>query len=314
MCGYLTNCILNSAQGAVAACAHMPDAHLLSSHELANSLVMISGDEFLVTTLDRTPATIPRMVPVSGTPNRLLYLEQQRCLVSASLRYDVRTFPSSLPHAKPEERRQIYPVLDFVPSRNSAPSFSYEMRPGDRVFALLEWSFKLSEDKTYSFLLVGGSYVKSSGSQRGRITFLQPINKSWEVVDVKEGRSMSFDAPVYAMALHDGHTIVACIGQYINVLRFSAEKRKWEQASAPIKLASVGISVSVSLGVIYVATAEDSLISLTLTESSNGGMRMKILAWSSHFSPPPHERTFLLVIYCHLGRMKKVDQLKAKWH
>ena len=256
------------AQGAVVACTRMPPAHLLASGEIAGSLVMISGDEFLVASLNRTPDTVPRQMPVSGTPSRLMYSEQHRCLVCASSRYGVRYFPSERPHSKPEERRQIWPVIDFLPSRSSAPSYTYELQPGDRVFALLEWCFRSSADKTYSFILVGGSYTRSSGAQRGRILFLQPSNRSWEVVDVKEGRSQTFDASVYALALYDAHRIIACVGHNVVVLQFNTESLKWEDGCPPIKLASPGVQVTVSPtnNSIQVSTLQDGLVSLELTE------------------------------------------------
>ena len=257
------------SQGSVVAATHMPAAHLLSSPDLADSLVMISGDEFLVTSLERAPGAVPRQIPVSGTPNRLIYSERQRCIVSSSICYGVRSFPSSHPHSKPEERRQTWPVIDFIPSRNTAPPFSYEMQPGERIYSLLEWSFKLSEDKTYSFILAGGSYQKSSGAERGRITFLQPINKNWTIESVKEGRCINFDLPVYAMALFSENTIIACVGYNIRVIRFSEENRKWEHVCAPFKLATVGIHVSVSFWNIFVSTMQDSLVCLSLIESSS---------------------------------------------
>ena len=251
------------AQGPIMACTHTPAAHLLPSPVLAGLLIMISGDEFLIANLDRMPSTVPRQIPVSGTPKRLIYAEQQRCLVCASLRYDVRSFPSSLPHAKPEERRQIWPVIDFVPSRSSQASFTHEMQPGERLYALLEWSFRASKDKVYSFILAGGSYTKKDGAQRGRITWLQPINKSWEVVDIKEGQSMKFDAPVYALATLEEHTIVICAGQAVLVHKFSVENRKWEPICTPFKLASPGIYITVSNYHISISTTEDSLVTLS---------------------------------------------------
>jgi hypothetical protein len=258
-------------QGAVAACNHMPPEHLLSSPDLAGSLVMISGDEFLVTTLERTPTTVPRQITVSGTPNRLIYAEEQRCLVSAAMKYDTKAFPSSMPHGKPEERRQIWPVIDFVSSRSSAPSYTYEMQPGERVYALLEWSYKQSEDKKYSFILVGGSYTRASGSVRGRITFLQPSNKSWEVVNVKEGRSLNFDAPVYALALLDDLTFIACTGRNIVASRFSEGERKWEQICAPVQIASPGVYITTTGPVAYISSNADSMVKATLIEQTTSG-------------------------------------------
>lgn len=260
------------AQGAVAACARIPPAHLLSSPALAGSLVMISGDDFLVTSLDRRPGAVPRQIHVGGTPNRLIYAEQQRCLVCASQRYETRLFPSSLPHAKPEERRQIWPVVDFVPSRSSVPSFTYDMRPGERVFALLEWSFKAGDDKVYSFIMVGGSYIKSNGSQGGRIIWLQPVNRSWEVVDAEERRSMKFDAPVYALALFNEYSFLACVGQNVMLYSYSIEHKKWRSATAtPFKLGSPGTHITTSGRYVCISTTEDSIVTLYVASKTADG-------------------------------------------
>ncbi|KAK3057215.1 hypothetical protein LTR09_002254 [Extremus antarcticus] len=262
------------AQGPVKACTHIPPAHLLSSPgsaaSLADSLLVLSGNEFFAATIEHRTATVPRQIPVSGTPSRLIYAEQQRCLVCVSTKYETRAVPSSLPHAKPEERRQIFPVIDFVPARNDAPSYTYEMQPGDRVYALLEWSFKQSEDKTYSFILAGGSYTRPSGSVRGRITFLQPTNKNWEIKDVKEGRSIAFKDSVYALALMDDLTFVACTGKSVVTFGFAEEQKKWEPLCKPLDLASVGVFVTVASSTIYVSTNDDSLVSLEMVRAPDG--------------------------------------------
>lgn len=255
-------------QGAVATCTHMPPADRLVSSDLADTLVMISGDDFLVTSLDRKPTVVPRQILLGGTPNRLIYAEQQRSLVSASMCYDV---PSSLPQAKPEEKRQIWPAIDFVPSRSSEISFTYDMQPGERVYALLEWSVTLSDDKTYSFILVGGSYVsRSKGRTKGRIKFLQPVNRDWEVVDVTESRTITFEDPVYALALIGDYTYAACVGKKVIVNRFSVQDTKWEQICAPFELPSPGIYISFDGVSIHVSTIQDSHITLELQSSNTG--------------------------------------------
>lgn len=260
------------AQGSISSCGSTPPAHLLAStsHGLADSLVFVSGDEILIGRVENDAKAIPRQIEVSGTPSRLLYLEQQRCFACASLRYEVRTFSSA-----PFERRQIWPVIDFLPSKTNAMSFSHEMQPGDRVYALLEWSFKREDDKVYSFLLVGGSYVSlRSRSTRGRITFLQPTNRSWEVVDVKEGRQMKFDHPVYAMALLDPLTFVACYGCHVVVCRFSKSDTKWQFMCAPFEMHSPGTNIVVDGlrdgeegSLLTIATMKDSATVLRLEEN-----------------------------------------------
>ncbi|WPG97379.1 Hypothetical protein R9X50_00015400 [Acrodontium crateriforme] len=246
-------------QGPVITCTLMPPANQSTSIEIADCLVMVSTEELLIASLSPTPTPVPRQIRVSGTPNRLLYAEQQRCLVCSSLR--VEAHQTSLTAARSDNKRQIFPVIDFIPSRNTSPSSTYEMQPGERVYALLEWSFKSNDEKTYSFIMIGGSYVKSSGSVRGRVTFLQPTIRSWDIVDVKEGKSTNFPAPVYALALYDELTYVACSGHLVYVYRFG-EERRWEQACEPHKLASPGTFISISRPFVYITTAVDSLVVL----------------------------------------------------
>ena len=257
-------------QNAVVACTHLPQAHFLTSPDLAGCLAIVSEDDFLVATLERNAAAVPRQIPVSGTPNRLIYAEHQRSFVCASLKYGTALFPPSIHQSKPEERRQIWPVVDFIPCRGSEASFSYEMQPGERIFALLEWSFKSSEDKTYSFILVGGSYTKSNGSTRGRITFLQPVTKNkgrdWTVVDVKEGPTTKFEAPVYSLALLDDTTYVACVGKMVIISRFSGSETRWDRICSPFKLSSPGLFITVDEGRMYISTAVDGLVTLDLRE------------------------------------------------
>lgn len=257
-------------QGATSACTNTPPANLLSAPTFAESTLFVSGDELLLAGLERNPAAVPRQIPVSGTPNRLLYLEQQRCLACASLKYGVRTFSSA-----PYERRQIWPVIDFVPSRSSEPSFTHPLQPGERVYSLLEWSYSQDGDKLYSFLLVGGSYISAKSQQiRGRITFLQPTNRSWEVIDVKVGQQMRFENAVYALALWDSLTFVACTGNDVFVCQFTVHDRKWENICAPFNMHSAGTSISVcgrneAERLISISTNSDSSIILQLVPDSD---------------------------------------------
>jgi hypothetical protein len=69
---------------------------------------------------------------------------------------------------------------------------------------------------------------------------------------------------VYALALYDETTYVACTGSSVLLSRFDSDERKWEQICAPLTLAEKGTSVSVSDALIYVSTAGEGLITLRL--------------------------------------------------
>lgn len=258
------------AQGAITTISMMPSSEHLSTGDVgshAGFLVIVSSSEVLFAVVDDNPTVIPRQVQVTGTPNRVIYAEQHRNLVCASVCTGVRSFPSERRNAPPEEHRQIWPVIEFIPADRDSVSFTFDLQPGEKVYALLEWSFQ-QKGKTYSFIMVGGSFIKQSTpkpKEKGRIAFLQmSSNRQWEVENVKEARSTTFDDPVYALALYDEMTYVACTGDRVLLSRFDAEERKWENICAPLKLADKSTSVSVSGTLIHLSTAGEGLITLRL--------------------------------------------------
>jgi hypothetical protein len=262
------------AQGAITTVSTMPSSDYLSSTELvgahAGFLVVVSSSEVLLTSVDDTPTVVPRQIQVTGTPSRLIYAGQQRSFVCASMCTGVRQFASDRRNAQPEERRQIWPVIECIPADKDSVSFSFDLQPGERIYALLEWSFQ-QNGKTYSSIMVGGGYTrqKSDGQQqqKGRISFLQPRNRNWQVESVNESRSITFDDPVYALALYDELTYVVCTGSQVQLSRFDTDVNKWEQICAPFRLANKGTSITVSGTLIYITTASEGLITLRLNHS-----------------------------------------------
>ena len=257
---------LELAQDSVTAVTMMPSSDYLSremAELLANHLVIVSSSEVYFASLEERATTVPRQIEVTGTPDRLIYAEQQRSLICASMCTGLRSFPSDMRNAQPVERRQIWPAIDFIPADKDHVSFTFDLQPGERVYALAEWSF-LQNGKRYSFIMVGGSYTRKSGTLKGRIAFLQPSNRNWDIIDVKEGRSTNFDDPVYALALFDTATYVACTGTKVIASRFDTEESKWESICAPFKLSHKGTSISVSGALIYVSVANEGLVTLRL--------------------------------------------------
>ena len=259
------------SQGPVTSVTMMPSSDHLSTYgvgNLANHLVIVSASEVCFASVEQDATTVPRQIEVTGTPDRLIYAEQQRSLVCASMCTGVRSFPSNMRNAPPDENRQIWPAIDFIPADRDNVSFTFDLQPGERVYALAEWSFQMN-GKRYSNIMVGGSYTRKSGGLKGRIAFLQPSNRNWEIVDMRESRSISFDDPVYSLALVDTVTFVACTGTKVVAFRFDAEEKKWESICAPFKLSHRGTSVSVSGALIYISAANEGLITLRLEDSSS---------------------------------------------
>ncbi|EMC96597.1 hypothetical protein BAUCODRAFT_148179 [Baudoinia panamericana UAMH 10762] len=264
------------AQGQLSACAQWPPPDHIDSDE-GETMMLVMGDEFMMVELDRMPSAVARQLPVSGTPTRVIYAEQHRSLVVASIRTTIRTIPTAASRA--EEKRQIWPAIDFIPSRANEPSFTFDMQPGERVFSLLEWSFT-ADNKTYSFVLIGGSYIRRSGAQGGRVTFLQPRLRNWEVVTAEMGTVIKLDDPVYALSLFDELTFVVCYGTLICLYRFDSGASKWEPLCVPYKLASPGVYVSVDAAIIAISTMSDSLVRLRLSTDrteAQGRPRLRVV-------------------------------------
>lgn len=255
------------SQGAITTVCTMPPIDYLSQNDmvgsLADRLVVVSSKEvFFIANVDDDPTVVPRQIQVTGTPSHVIYAEQQRSLVCASTCTGVRSFPSDKRNAQPEERRQVWPAIDFIPANGDGVSFTFDLQPGERVNALLEWSFQ-SKGKPYSFILVGGSYSRQGSTEKkGRIAFLQPTIRNWEVEGVKETSSTKFTDPVYALALYDEMTYVACTGCFVVLSRF--DDGRWRNICAPLKLANNGVSISVTGTLIYVSTSDHGLITLRL--------------------------------------------------
>ncbi|KAI7144386.1 hypothetical protein KC319_g16461 [Hortaea werneckii] len=171
------------------------------------------------------------------------------------------------------------------------------MQPGERVYSMVEWSLKLSDesdDKRYSFILVIGSYVRSNGEIGGRITFLQPVNRDWEVVDVQKGRAERFEAPVYALALYDEVTYVVCYGRQVTLRRFSIEERRWKEATVPFQLNSPGVYITVEASLLYISTLQDSLVVLRMVSTSDGSLpKLEAVA----MGPQAHQSLSHLVVH-----------------
>ncbi|KAF2722880.1 hypothetical protein K431DRAFT_326425 [Polychaeton citri CBS 116435] len=254
------------SQGAISCVSQLPPADLLRYDDLADYNVMISGNELLVCSVGSHPTVVPRHVKVESTPTRLLYTKEQRLIVTAGFKTGVRTLSIAPQQGFQDETRQIWPVIEIIPAKADKPACCFEMQPGERVYALLDWTFALSREKTYFFLLVGGSYVSGKEKvQKGQVTFLQPAMKD-NSMQINRRSSVKFNAPVYSLAWYDENTFVACFGMNVTLHRFLQETKEWEQICDPFTLLSPGVSVSVTGGRINIGTLRDSLVCLTLED------------------------------------------------
>lgn len=281
------------AQPAVIACAQAPQAMWLSSSTMAESLIVASEDELIFADVQSVPTTVPRQIPVDGTPNRIIHAESLRSIVCSTLFSGVRTFPSSRPHCAPEVRRQMWPIIHFIPSsKGSEGSYKHHMQPGDRVNAMLEWSYTSREsNKSYSYILVGGRHMRRNGQARGRVTFLQFSLRHWKVENVTERYCLDFTDEVYSMARVDDNTIAICTGELVIHYTYREESKEWQRIQVSnskegVRLGSQAVFATVDSSNggsnIVISTPRDSLVVLDGTSGETIAMGPKAQQLLSH--------------------------------
>jgi hypothetical protein len=248
------------AQGHMVACAQAPSSIETGSHPFSDSLILLSDDSLLIAAPNNSVKTVPRQMQLIGTPFRLLYADSIRSYVIAS----VRSAADSR-----HRTRQVWPVLEFIARRGSSVSHYYDLQPGELIRTMVEWPYRIDGDKMYSHILVGGSYQRSNGGRRGRITFLKPNVRNWVVEGVKVAYKNMYDHEVTALAMYDAVTYIACAGTKVYLERFSDESRTWNRLCSAFQLASAGVFISVEPQredgpIIVITTSMDSVIMLRL--------------------------------------------------
>lgn len=262
--------------GVVAACSQIPgrpfsdffNANLRKDVEMGDMITIVLPGELMIASLDSSSSTVPRQMPVNGSPDRLIYAASHRCLVCSSQRTQIHT---SLTSPSQPNKRQIFPSIEFVSARGRTDLLppTYDMGPDEEAFALADWSHVGQNGKTYSFILVGGGHTSSTDRHRkkGRLTFLQPHLVNWEVASVKVANVIAFEDPVYALEAYDDMTFVVCHGVSISLYRFLPTEHRWESICPALPLAHRAHSITVSPPLISISTVGDSLVTLRLDQN-----------------------------------------------
>ncbi|KAK4963843.1 hypothetical protein LTR66_012624 [Elasticomyces elasticus] len=249
-------------QAPVSAATRVPHVDSLGHCRLTYAFVIVSDETCIVAQLDEEIKAVPRYIPVEGTPCRLIYSSQLRCLVVASSVTEIVLSPANGSSAPAKERRRIRPAIEFKPAGDEDWSYTEYMQPGEQVYALMPWAYAEAQSrKKYFFIVVASGITDSSGRESGSVSFLQPKAESvgGRIVDVKLGKRTSFSAPVYAIAPYLELGYVACSGSSLVVYRFSPDEKRWVKLCEH-RLASAGVCVTASPPFIQVTTNADSLL------------------------------------------------------
>ncbi|TKA62902.1 hypothetical protein B0A49_11170 [Cryomyces minteri] len=245
---------------------------------MAGLILCISGNDCLIAQLDDDPKAVPRRLNLEGTPNRLVYSEQLQTLIAATIQTDVKPITTSTPRQRPTERRVVRGMIEFLPTHGQDPIETFLLHPGEKVYALAEWTYTNEQRKRYWQLVLGTGLAQIDGGQRGRLTFLQRRVDEQGRASLKIGKYLSFPTPVYAIAAYEATGLILTYSNYVSMFRFSVEERKWVVVTK-FALESPGIHITTAPPLIHVTTAADSVITLHFTELPDDG------PYSGNFKP-----------------------------
>lgn len=115
---------------------------------LDDTIAVAAGSRLLLAGLSLQAKTIPRRVPVGGTPSRMIHSHHLGVLIVAGS----RDHKSTLFFIDPETGKDVSRAVDK--NNKYVTHISGLGEQGDRIFRVLEWSFTKNDEKFYYIVVV----------------------------------------------------------------------------------------------------------------------------------------------------------------
>ena len=214
----------------------IPALTRLRVKDLPNALVCLSGSRFLVCQLSERKQSVPRRIPVEGSPNRLLYVAHLNTMVAASL----PSVPQSTKRKGIMKQKDDKPIssglLQFV-SLDKANTSSHKdyilgvyrcLDSRERIYALTEWKYEDDTGKKYYFIVLGTSIpAKNSSGAKGRVYLLRPWLYQEDEIKITTHKVWDFrEGPVYAVAFQGLNCMLIAAGKSILRFQFSSSTNR----------------------------------------------------------------------------------------
>lgn len=242
---------------------------LRSESSSDTDILMVSDTRLLLARMGTRRKTVPRRIPLIGTPYRIIYSETHKALiVGASI--DGR---STLYFVDPKTGENLSEPRDG--KRGTKVNFVTGLgRFGDRVLCIYEWLYR-HDDQTWSFFVVCTSDGKIliictnndssvNSAERSRISF-------WTVTRFK-----NFSSVYSVVGDSDGLYYCAQSGTecklYYSTL--NQDDKKFNPNPAEVKLLSPAISLFYESGKIYALTRHHSLQIIEVIKN-NGNVQLR---------------------------------------
>ncbi|CAH0059660.1 unnamed protein product [Clonostachys solani] len=213
-------------------------------------LAMVAGTRMLIADLSDHSGSIPRSIPVDGTPTRILYSEVWRCLVVG---YQVENKPS-IAFIDPDTGESISKAIDK--DKNACEFITGLGQAEDRIFGLQEWLY-MKNGEMFPFIIVttqsGGLLIVSVREERKK----KEGSGTRQLQHWTRYRKKGFKVPIYSV-VPDQEGLVYCAGRtlYWDVLDLAEKKMKTAKS---FELDSPATSLSISNGKIWALTSMHSL-------------------------------------------------------
>ncbi|PFH55970.1 hypothetical protein XA68_17315 [Ophiocordyceps unilateralis] len=223
------------------------------------SFMAQAGSRFLLAEIWPDVGLVPRVIPLEGTPTRLIYSQTWNCLVVALLKGDKPT----LAFIDPDSGETISSPADR--DGKAAEFITGLGHAGDRIFCLHEWLY-VKDGKTFTFILVttkdGRLLIVSVGSRK---------------VDGKRLRywtrcKRAFGKPIYSV-VGDDQGIIYCVDKTIRWDVLDLAEKKLRLVSE-YQLDSSATTLCVARGHLLALTTMHSMEVIDYSSKRGGGMTL----------------------------------------
>ncbi|KAK3306628.1 mono-functional DNA-alkylating methyl methanesulfonate N-term-domain-containing protein [Chaetomium strumarium] len=216
----------------------------------ATPILMISGSRLLLAEMREKPGPANRIIPVDGSPNRVMYCQSTQCLVVAVN----RDYGPTLVFLNPDTGEDIGRPTDKTGEPQTC--IAGLGRAGDRVMGLAEWRYK-RDGNVWNFILVitkAGRLILVSTQKMGTREGGSPAIRYWTRFrkDVKE--------PIYSILSYD-EGLVYCFARTIQWEVLDLQERKLKPVKS-FELGSPATALRISNGKLVALTSAESLVVL----------------------------------------------------
>ena len=253
----------------------------------AGLLFCVDGDQLHTISLYPTvsPGMVPRRLPISGTPVRVIYSTylQKLIVLYNKLPTITRGSTQSRRDRNAPHKRALLPRIAFRdPNSRTNPRLGpdamdveselqlnekdhnnglmdAERRPGERFIGIIEW-FPLVDGKQYHMLVVH-TMITRAEEQIGRLLFFAISPGTADTPKLTMKKRLEVDGPVYSVAVYpDGKSLVYCSGSKLCIQSLDSGPSgiKW-QSLVKAEMRSPARHITIAEPLIYISSSHESL-------------------------------------------------------